>query len=426
MLRVRILRRLRLWFVFACCISAVPGNLCQAANELPASIVVAADGSGDYQTIQEALNTIPYDNPQRVVIQIRNGIYQEKIRIDPHRITLRGESRNDTRIQFNQPREAFEENPDNIGVGVVNIYGNDCILENLTIENTIEEIGPHAFAVFGRGTRTIIQNSNCVGRGADTVAMWNAEGGMYYHANCSFQGAVDFVCPRGYCFIRDSQFYEHKKGSASIWHDGDGDRNEKFVLKNCSFDGVPGFRLGRRHREGHFYLIDCTFSENMDDQPIWRVTYPDEPERNQPNLWGDRYYYFNCRREGGEDFPWYANNLAQAPGSPRPQEITPKWTFEEAWAPQHSEPPKIIECHRQGEYLVLRFTEDVTVLGRPRIDLIGGGWAIYADGSGHDRLRFRAPGFARPQALDSSGGGIVACTATVEPRFVPDQPLKAE
>jgi len=397
-----------------------------AVERLPAMIVVATDGSGDFSTVQSAINSIPHDNIQRVVIEIRDGEYQEKIRIDSHRVTLRGESREGTRIEYDQPREDFEDSPDDIGVGVVNIYGDDCIVENLTVENLIDEVGPHAFAVFGRGTRTIIQNANCYSLGADTVALWKADGGMYYHDNCSFKGAVDFVCPRGYCFIRNSQFFQHKRGSASIWHDGDGDPEKKFVLRNCYFDGVPEFKLGRRHREAHFYLLDCVFSRNMADAPIWRVTYPDEPERDQPNLYGDRYYYHNCRREGGEDFDWYRDNLDEATSSPSPEEITPKWTFGDEWDPERTDAPQIVECRRQGEFLVLKFDEDVTVFGRPRIQLVGGGSAVYFDGSGRNRLRFKAPGFAEAESFDPEGGAIVACQATREPRFVSAQPLKSK
>jgi len=45
-------------------------------------IVVAADGSGDYRTVQEAINSIPADNSQWVNIAIRKGLYKEKLHIE--------------------------------------------------------------------------------------------------------------------------------------------------------------------------------------------------------------------------------------------------------------------------------------------------------------------------------------------------------
>ena len=44
-------------------------------------IVVAADGSGDFRTVQQAVDQIPDDNKQRVVIQIKPGVYKEQIRV---------------------------------------------------------------------------------------------------------------------------------------------------------------------------------------------------------------------------------------------------------------------------------------------------------------------------------------------------------
>ncbi|MFX0137537.1 MAG: hypothetical protein ACFFDN_28120, partial [Candidatus Hodarchaeota archaeon] len=128
----------------------------------------------------------------------------------------------------------------------------------MTIENSQPEIGPHAFAIYGTPNRTIIVNCNVVSKGGDTVSLWNYKQGMYYHANCFFQGAVDFVCPRGWCYIRDSRFYEVKE-TATLWHAGNYHPDQKFVLVNCSFDGVKGFQLGRHHYEAQFFLLDCNF-----------------------------------------------------------------------------------------------------------------------------------------------------------------------
>jgi hypothetical protein len=117
---------------------------------------------------------------------------------------------------------------------------------------------------------------------------------LYYHANCYFRGAVDMVCPRGWCFIRDSRFFEVKT-SAAIWHDGHYNADQKLVIVNSSFDGVSGFHLGRHHYDAQFFLINCSFSDNMSDRPIYLKTYDDQ-RRNNPYLWGERKYFYNCHR----------------------------------------------------------------------------------------------------------------------------------
>ncbi len=72
-------------------------------------IIVSADGSGDYKTLIEAVEALPMFVYQRRVIFIKNGIYEERIRIDQDNITLLGEGREKTIIQYNLPREEWEK-----------------------------------------------------------------------------------------------------------------------------------------------------------------------------------------------------------------------------------------------------------------------------------------------------------------------------
>src|SRR3990172_46223 len=255
-----------------------------------ADLIVDKNGTGDHTTITAAINSLPMFAYRRTVIFIKNGVYVEKIRIMQHYVTLHGESRDSTIIRYSQLREDWNKNEDSIGPAVVNIYADDTVLDNLTIENSQPEIGPHAFAVYSTiATRVVIINCNVISNGADTVSLWNYKHGMYYHANCYFQGAVDFVCPRGWCFIRDCQFYEMKE-TAALWHAGHYLPDQKFVLRNCAFDGVKGFQLGRHHYEAQFYLLDCRFSANMADRPIYKVLSHDST-KNNPYFNGERKYF---------------------------------------------------------------------------------------------------------------------------------------
>jgi len=91
------------------------------------------------------------------------------------------------------------------------------------------------------------------------------------------------------------------------------------------FEGVPGFALGRNHRDGQFYLLDASFSPAMADCPIYPAAAPD------PRQWGERYYYSGCRRDdappGARAFSWHGDNLETAEGAPREEEITAAWAF---------------------------------------------------------------------------------------------------
>ncbi len=301
-----------------------------------ADIVVAKDGSGNFRTIQGALDSVPVNNTRDITILIKNGIYNEKLFVTKSNVVLVGEDRDSTRIVFAELRENWRKahNGSDWGSAVVNI---DSTVTNMTVANltvynnygSLHRSTEHQYAMWGTGTRIIIVNCNIIGDGGDTLSLWNRPNGMYYHANCYFEGWVDFVCPRGWCYITDSRFYGHNL-SASIWHDGSSNRIQKFVIRYSTFDGVPGFPLGRHHRDAQFYLLDCIFSRNMADRAIYAPL-------NSPNLvpwvWGERHYYYNCHHEGG-DFDWFKDNLSTAEGSPVAEQITAAWTFGGRWNPE--------------------------------------------------------------------------------------------
>ncbi len=382
-------------------------------------IVVAKDGTGDFTTITQAVDSLPMFNYERVVIFIKNGIYNEKIRIDQDYVTLQGESRDSTVIEYSQLRTDWIADMDPIGPAVVNIHADDVVLEDLTIRNTQPEVGPHAFSVYGDGTRTILLNCNVLSKGGDTVSLWNYKTGMYYHANCNFEGSVDFICPRGWCFMKDSRFYELKQ-TASIWHAGSYNINQKFVIRNSSFDGVKGFQLGRHHYEAQFFLLHCAFSENMADTPIYRVTYKDSLQ-NRPFNWGERDYYYDCHRKGG-DFSWIADNLKTASGSPAPAEITPAWTFEHKWNPEDTAGPRVMRYEIQRGFILLIFPEPITVIGKPTLRSENGTTFVYDSGAGTDTLRFDSSEIVSSRDLAglsvSHGGRLQGTIASVNERNV--------
>jgi pectinesterase len=384
------------------------------------TIIVDSNGAGDFTSLTEAINSLPMFNYERMVIFVKKGIYTEKIKIDQDYITLSGESRNETVIRFTQLRSDWEENKDIIGPAVININGDDVIIENLTIENTQPEIGPHAFAIYSRGTRTIIKQCNVRSRGGDTIALWNYKDGMYYLSGCIISGAVDFVCLRGWCFIRDCDLYEYKK-TAAIWHAGGYNRDQKFVIVNCNFDGVRGFKLGRHHYEAQFYLLNCNFSETMSDIPIYYVFYEDEPERNRPFNWGKRYYFYNCHRQGS-DYEWFADNLYEGSGSPKASEITAAWTFAGNWDPESTSGPVIRQCEIHDNVVLFQFREIVTVIGKPLLKTLTGKYLSYHSGGGSDTIRFDcAEKIERKDLkapLEVSGGLILGTTASINPRLV--------
>ena len=321
-----------LFAILACC-------ACAGAGER-ANVIVAAHGEGDFRSIQEALDSVGTHQSKPVVILIRGGLYNEKLFIRKSHVTLVGEDRESTRIVYAELRENWskEHGGSDWGSGVVNIDTGvtDLTLANLTVYNNYGwkngVFNKHQFAVRGAGSRIMLLCCSVISDGGDALSLWNRENGMYYHSDCVFEGWVDFVCPRGWCYITNSRFFGHNKPSASIWHDGSGNKNQKFVIRDSYFDGVPGFPLGRNHLDALIYLLDCRFSQNMANRPFYRP--PSSPREWQ---WGARHYFHNCHREGG-DFDWFKDNLESAESSPGAGTITAQWTFDNQWDPEASMP----------------------------------------------------------------------------------------
>lgn len=314
-------------------------------------IIVDSKGKGDFLTIQAAINSLPEKAEAQRVILVRNGVYTEKIFIDKNFITLKGEDKQKTILTISQSRDIWRcEHPDDWGVATINLQGSDIVLENLSVINSFGFDNPegqkYKCASDSAGTEKITRRSshqmalrsfsttrlkviNCIFRayGGDTVSPWNTEDGMFYFKDCLMEGGVDFYCPRGWAWAENCTFVAHGN-VAAIWHDGSKYKDSKTVLKNCVFTGEDGFKLGRYHRDAQFYLINCSFPENMADTPVY--LNPSNPQN--VIQWGERVYYYNSHRKGG-DYAWHKNNLEKAEGAPRPESITPQWTFAGKWDP---------------------------------------------------------------------------------------------
>jgi len=310
-------------------------------------IVVAQDGSDNYKTIQEAINSLSADAKTQRVILIKKGTYKEKILIDKNFVTLKGEDPAKTIISISLARDEWRcENPDDYGTATINLKGSDITLENLSFINsygrdntkektifcstdeaktkTIRPVG-HQMALRSFATTRLIV-INCIFRayGGDTVSPWNTEDGMFYFKDCTMEGGVDFYCPRGWAYAENCTFICHNK-EAAIWHDGSKYKDSKTVLVNCTFTGDEGYGLGRYHRDAQFYLINCSFDKNMADADIF------QREATPPNVlqWGRRVYYYNCSRKAG-NYKWFANNL---PANVNSKTITASWSFDYKWNP---------------------------------------------------------------------------------------------
>ncbi|OIJ14677.1 pectin esterase [Anaerobacillus alkalilacustris] len=159
-------------------------------------IRVALDGSGDFTTVQEAIDQVRVHPLEPVTILIKNGLYKEKIFIPDNKssITLIGESKENTVISYNNYAEMLDENQNKIGTfktASIHILGDDITVENLTIENNAgygPDIG-QAVALYVSGDRCVYKNVRLLGN-QDTLYTGK---GRHYFKDCYIEGHVDFI-----------------------------------------------------------------------------------------------------------------------------------------------------------------------------------------------------------------------------------------
>ncbi len=167
----------------------------------PTSFTVAQDGSGNYKTIQEAVNAVRDLSQQQVKIYIKNGTYHEKLVIPSWKtnISLIGENKDSTIItNSDYSGKLYKNGNDAVGKDKFNTFtsytvlveGNDFTAKNLTIQNTAGRVG-QAVALHVEGDRCIIENCSLLGN-QDTLYTATS-GSRQYYKDCYIEGTTDFI-----------------------------------------------------------------------------------------------------------------------------------------------------------------------------------------------------------------------------------------
>ncbi len=131
----------------------------------------------------------------------------------------------------------------------------------------------------------------------------------------------------------------------------------------------------------------------MANTPIYRVVYlvPSGKDslanQSRPFDWGERDYFYNCHRDGG-DYKWFSNNVSTAEGNPLPESMTPSWTFDRRWNPESTTGPSIMKSDLHDHFVIFFFSEPVTVIGTPILKSKSGAELKYESGGGTNTLRF--------------------------------------
>jgi pectinesterase len=159
------------------------------------TITVAQDGSGDFTSIQKAINSIRDFGPAEALVKIKAGTYHEKIAIpsSKNKINFQGANKENTIItndDYSGKTDALGEKMTTFNSYTFLVMSDDIKISDITIQNGSSNKG-QAVALHVEGDRFIMKNSNISGC-QDTVYTGGNHSRQYYE-NCFIEGTTDFI-----------------------------------------------------------------------------------------------------------------------------------------------------------------------------------------------------------------------------------------
>lgn len=226
--------------------------------------VVAADQTGDYTSIQEAIDNAPQycRAPYRVLV--KNGDYNEVVLIPREKsfIHLIGQDKEKTRIHFklnvqsapkldsksyktdtaawrfsvHNPQAAVYRFPG----AVVSVNSDDFYAENISFINDWgfeQRSGPQALALRIQADRAAF--NNCIFRSFQDTWMTSTRkpNDRVYVYNCWVEGAVDYFYGGGNAYVEQSTLYNLRSGSVIVAPSHTEETRWGYVFKHCTIDG---------------------------------------------------------------------------------------------------------------------------------------------------------------------------------------------
>jgi pectinesterase len=255
-----------LGFTLTCLCSFIS---CDAQTPLPAltpkatAFIVAQDGTGDYTTVQAAINACKVFPDQRITIHLKPGIYREKAELYSwtNRVSLIGENPLTTIISFD----------DYSGKGDINTFtswtfrvmGDDFYAENITFENSAGPVG-QAVAMHVEGDRVTFRNCRFIGN-QDTIYT-GGERSRQYFVDCYIEGTTDFIFGAATAVLENCVVHSKKNSYVTAASTTQG-KAYGYVFLNCkltaSADATKVY-LGRPWRNfAKTVFINCELGNHI-------------------------------------------------------------------------------------------------------------------------------------------------------------------
>jgi polygalacturonase len=256
------------------------------------TLYVAANGTGDYYSIQRAIEVAP---PQGALISITTGTYREVLRITKPNIVLRGSHPDPSKtvIVFNNSAGTTGST---FRSATVEVTADDFRAENLTFANDYNATHPQqpqgsqALALLVTGDRAVFRNMRFLGnqdtlyagtKGCTPPGDAPCTPARQYFSNCYIEGNVDFIFGSGKAVFEQCEIHStpHSIGFVTAQGKHYPEQDSAFVFNRCRLTAEPGVTnvwLGRPWRP-YASVVFLNTEMGAHVQPAgWREWHPGE------------------------------------------------------------------------------------------------------------------------------------------------------
>lgn len=230
--------------------------------------VVAQDGSGDFFTVQEAINAVPdFRKQKRTTILIRKGNYYGKMIVPKSKINIALIGEEGTKLTYDDyasKENVFGEEKGTSGSASFYLFADDFYAENLIFENSAGPVG-QAVACFIDGDRAYFKNCSFLGF-QDTLYTYGMNVRQYFEG-CYIEGTVDFIFGWSTALFNKCTIHS-KKSNGYITAPSTPEHQEfGYVFHNCKLTGEKGVEnvyLSRPWRPyAQAVFIQCELGEHI-------------------------------------------------------------------------------------------------------------------------------------------------------------------
>lgn len=240
------------------------------------TLIVAKDGSGTHNTIQNAFDAIALMEGDTITMIVKAGVYKERLFLRPstNKVHMIGEDAHHTILSYDN--YARKVNPETgqaygtTGSSSFFVEADDFTAENITFANSSGPVG-QAVAVNITGNRVAFRNCRFLGF-QDTLYTKGPQDdstkeSVQYFENCYIEGTVDYIFGAATVLFVACELHSKGKGGYVTAASTPKSMRYGYVFINCKLTGEleePTVALGRPWRPyAKVIYIDCEMGAHI-------------------------------------------------------------------------------------------------------------------------------------------------------------------